>query len=173
MAAPSPVARPSLTDVVPLEFANATCEIAIQKLTSLCEELGDDVHVRKLPAKLQSLKLWQRAFTWAEYAQCGHAEHPELLDHFESYDEVSELVYEAAIGRQKLAKNQSITTNELAAIANVSRIRIGNLVRKKDPRTGRSQLEAENKARAAPGDGYTFSAAEARKFLRSRGVAGF
>lgn len=166
MAAPSPAARPSLTDFTPFEFATAVCEHAIMRLNTLMEELGSDVHVRKIPAKLNGLKLWKRAFTWCEYAQRGHAEHPELLDKFEPYDEVSDLVHEAAIARKKLAASKHVTTDELASIANLSRIRIGNLVRN-------NQLTADRDARSSVrGSGYTFSAAVARAFLRERGVKG-
>lgn len=161
MASPVAVTRPSLSDVTPHEFAHAVCERAVLQAERLLSELGESAHLRGVPSKFRATTLWKRAFTWCEYAQTGHAEHPELLDSFEAYDEVSEHVRECTIARRKISKGESLGTVELAAIANISRIHVANFVR-------RNELEATREP-----EGFVFTAAAARKFLRARQIAGF
>lgn len=164
MPAPTPVARPTLSTIEPLEFARAVCEYRLAQAQRILEELGEGAHLRGVPSKLHQTKLWRRAFTWCEYARTGHAEHPELLDDFEPYDEVSELVRQAAIGRKKIASRQHVSTLELAAIADLSRIHIANFVRK-------SELEPAREV--SHGESFEFRAAVASKFLQGRNIAGF
>lgn len=162
MAAPVAVTRPSLSDVTPHEFAQAVCERAVLQAERLLRELGEGATLRTVPAKFRATKLWKRAFTWCEYAQTGHAEHPDLLDDFEAYDEVSELVRECVIARRKINRGETLGTVELAAIANMSRIHVANFVRSNQLKA----IRGEDKS-------FSFTAADAREFLRAREVAGF
>lgn len=160
MAAPTPT-RTVLAQVVPATFAQNTWDHYLTQLQKISEEMQGPVTLQIKQARVQDALLWRRAFAWAEFARQGITKYPELLDKFTPYDETSKIVHGAVQCRQQLARRKPVTVMQLHALAGVSKIYLGDMIR-------------EQQLPVIPGAvPYEFSPATAHDFLRTQQVAGF
>lgn len=157
------IARFRLRDISPHTFANETCSALLAQAEALIKDLHPYARVTKhAAAQVRETRLWQRVFTWVEYAQTGHKETPALLrDAPPAWDDRMIAVIRAVEARKSLDDGECVSTAQLALLAGISHIQIGNFVRAK------KLLSSSQDS-----SGYLFAPDAARAFLIDREVPG-
>lgn len=152
-----------LHDITPLTYANETCAALIARAEKLLDGLDPTARVTRIKHDVKSTPLWARVFTWVEYAQRGHAETPALLKQPPPiWDDRMTDVIRAVEARKALAAGECVSTAQIALLAGISHIQVGNYVRN-------NRLEPDSQ----DSSGYLFAAKTARAFLIEREVPGF